>query len=287
MTVIAHLNEMMARGSVLRIARELPRGEFFAGLLALGCVSGLASRIIQSVNRLGWVDALFNTFEISAIVLISCAAGVSLVLRDRTIGVRSSEFAMGAGFVFLVILPIGPLSWLAVTALSLYIIISTNVGSSRRGAFILLAATVPMLWSRLLFQLFANLILQIDASLVGWILGTHRTGAIVGFADGSGVLVILPACSSLANVSLAFLCWVTVSQLVCHKKSAYDLLWCLLACISVIAVNVTRISVQGLSQWHYATFHSPWGDAVGNTIILGLIVGLSVLGVRRELFQRI
>ena len=287
MTVIAHLNETMVRGSVLRIARELPRGEFFAGLLALGCVSGLASRIIQSVNRLGWVDALFNTFEISAIVLISCAAGVSLVFRDRTIGVRSSEFAMGAGFVLLVILPIGPLSWLAVTALSLYIITSTDVASSRRGAFILLAATVPMLWSRLLFHFFANLILQIDASLVGWILGTHRTGAIVGFADGSGVLVILPACSSLANMSLAFLCWVTVSQLVCHKKSAYDLLWCLLACISVIAVNVTRISVEGLSQWHYATFHSPWGDAVGNTIILGLLVGLSVLGVRRELFQRI
>jgi len=67
---------------------------------------------------------------------------------------------------------------------------------------------------------------------------------MVEFADGSGVLVILPACSSLANVSLAFLCWVTVSQLVCHKKSAYDLLWCLMACVSVIAVNVTWISVQ-------------------------------------------
>src|SRR6266478_672051 len=39
---------------------------------------------------------------------------------------------------------------------------------------------------RLLFQFFANLILQIDASLVGWTLGTHRTGAVVGFADGSG-----------------------------------------------------------------------------------------------------
>jgi hypothetical protein len=285
--VTTYLYELIARGSLLRIARELPRGEFFAGLFTLGCVSGFASRIIQSIKRLGWADALFNTFEISVIVLIACGAGVSLVLRDRTIGLRSSELAMGAGFVFLVILPIGPLSWLAVTALSLHIIISTNVTSSRRGAFILLATTVPMLWSRLLFQFFANLILQIDASLVGWILGTHRSGDIVEFADGSGVLVILPACSSLANVSLAFLCWVTVSQLVSHKKSAYDLVWCLMACISVIAVNVTRISVQGLTQWHYTTFHSPWGDVVGNTIILGLIVGFSVLGVRRELFQRI
>jgi len=150
-----------------------------------------------------------------------------------------------------------------------------------------LATTVPMLWSRLLFQFFAKLILQVDASLVGWILGTERTGDIVGFADGSGVLAILPGCSSLANVSLAILCWVAVSQLVSHKQSAYDLLWCVMACISVVAVNVSRISVEGLSQWHYATFHSPWGDAVGNTIMLGLIVGCSVLGVRREFFRRI
>ena len=285
--MIAYSNEWIARASVLRIARALPRGEFFAGLFALGCASGLASRIIQSVNKLGWADALFNTFGISVIVWLSCAAGVSLVLRDRTIGVRSSELAIGAGFLSLIILPIGALSWLAVTALSLYIIFTSDVGSSRRGAFILLAATVPMLWSRLLFQFFAKLILQVDASLVGWILGTDRTGDIVGFADGSGVLVILPTCSSLANVSLAFLCWVTVSQLVGHKRSAYDVLWCLLAALSVIAVNVTRISVQGLSQWHYATFHSPWGDALGNATILGLIVGLSVLGVRREFFRRI
>jgi hypothetical protein len=285
--VIAYLNELIARGSTLRIARELPRGEFFAGLFTLGCVSGLASRITQSVNRLGWADALFNTFDISVIVWLSCAAGVSLVLRDRTIGMRSSELAVGAGFVFLVILPFESLSWLAITALSLYIIISTNVASSRRGAFILLATTVPMLWSRLLFEFFANLILQIDASLVGWILGTHRTGDIVEFADGSGVLVIWPACSSLANVSLAFLCWATVSQIVGHKKSAYDLLWCLLTCSSVIAVNVARISLMGLSQWHYITVHGPWGNVVGNTLILGLIVGFSLLGVRRELFRRI
>ena len=144
-----------------------------------------------------------------------------------------------------------------------------------------------MLWSRLLFQFFANPILEMDALLVGWMLGTDRAGAIIEFVDGSGVLVILPACSSLANMSLAFLCWVTVSQLVDHKMSAYDLLWCLFACISVIAVNVTRLGLMGLSQWHYVTLHSPWGEAVGNTIILGLIVGISMLGVRRELFQRV
>jgi hypothetical protein len=283
---VAFLNKLIAGSSISRMARELPRGDFFAGLFALGCASGFAPRIIESVNRLGWADALFNIFQVSAIVWISCAAGVSLVLRDRTIGVRSPEFAVGASIVFLAVLPIGPLSWLAVTALSFYIILTTNDASSRRGAFILLATTVPMLWSRLLFHFFADLILQIDASLVGWILRTPRTGDVVEFADRSGVLVILPPCSSLANVSLAFLCWVTVSQLVCHKKSAGDLFWCVMACTSVIAVNVARMSLMGLSQWHYTIFHGPWSNVVVNTTVLGLVVGFCVLGVKRELFER-
>jgi exosortase/archaeosortase family protein len=129
--------------------------------------------------------------------------------------------------------------------------------------------------------------LAADASLVSWLLGTHRTGNLVEFADRSGQLVIFPACSSLANVSLAFLCWVTLSQLVSHRKSPSDLFWCLLACIAVIAVNVIRMTILGLSDWHYATFHNEWGDATANVIILVLIVGISALGVRRELVQHI
>lgn len=281
------LEEPNVRGFVPLLAKDLRRGEFFAGLFAIGCASGLASRVIQSIHRHGWVEALLDSFEISVVVWISCAAGVSLVLQDRTIGIRPSELALGAAFVLLVILPIGPVSWLAVTALSLYIINTANVFSSRRGALIMLAVTIPMLWSRLLFHFCAELILRIDASLVAWLLRTRRTGDIVEFADGSGVLVILPACSSLANVSLAFLCWVTLSQLVSHKKSVYDLFWSLMACFSVVAVNVTRISFMGLSQWHYAMLHSSWGDAVANTTILSLMVGFCMLGVRRELSQRI
>jgi hypothetical protein len=274
------------RTAVLPIAGQVSRGELFAALLTLGCANGLLSGIIQSVTFHGWAVSLLNTFEISAIVWVSCIVGISIVLRDRTGKVRSIDVAVGAGFVILAILPIGPFSWLAVTLLCLYLRVSTDDPSLRRGATILFATTVPMLWSRMLFHFLANPILQIDAALVGWLLGTQRSGALVEFADGSGQLVILPPCSSLANVSLAFLCWVTLSQFVCHKKSAYDILWCLLACASVVAVNVVRISLMGLSLSRYNEIHNPWGDAVVNMIILGLTIGVCALGVRRELFSR-
>jgi hypothetical protein len=268
-------------------ASELRRGEYFAGLFIVGCANGFASRVVHSVEAIGWADALFRTFGISVIVLASCVAGISLVMRDPGRGVSPWEIAVGSAFFVLVIIPIGPLSWIAVTGLSLFILLSSDVAATRSGAVILLATTVPMLWSRMVFQFFANFILAADASLVSWLLGTQRSGNMVEFADRSGQLVIFPACSSLANVSLAFLCWVTLSQVLSHRRSTFDLFWCLLACSAVIAVNVIRMTILGLSDWHYAEFHNQWGDSIVNVIILILIVGISALGVRRELVQSI
>ena len=144
-----------------------------------------------------------------------------------------------------------------------------------------------MLWSRLLFQFFAKPILDIDATLVASLLGTDRIGNMVHFADGSGYMIVLAPCSSLANMSLAFLCWVSITQWAKHRWTAMDLVWSSLACASVIAVNVTRISLMGVSRSHYEAIHSQWGDLVTNSIMLGLMVGFSVLGARRELFSRV
>jgi exosortase/archaeosortase family protein len=275
------------RVSSSRVLRQLSRGEYFAGLFFVGCLSGLASRIIHSINETGWAHALFVTFGVSVIVWISCIAGIFLILQDHQKGVRPIELALGAVSLFLFILPIGPLSWIAVTGLSLYVLLSTEVETSRRGALILLATTVPMLWSRMLFHFFANYILAADASIVSWLLGTWRDGNIVEFADKSGELVIYGPCSSLANMSLALLCWVTISQMVRHKSSRLDLLWCALASAAVIAVNVSRMAFLGQSAWHYSTFHNDWGDGIANAITLALVIGICALGVRRELFQRI
>jgi exosortase/archaeosortase family protein len=176
---------------------------------------------------------------------------------------------------------------MALTALSLYILLFADDHSSRRrGAIILLATTVPMLWSRMLFNFFANFMLEIDASLVGWALGTDRVGNMVRFADDTGYLVVFPSCSSVANMSLAFLCWITISVSLRHRWSPQDLLWGFFACASVVTVNVTRMSLMGLSQEHFEAIHSQWGDAIANVIMLGLSVGFSVLGVRREIFGR-
>jgi hypothetical protein len=281
-------NELAAPsgGTLTALRTSIRRDEFFAGLYILGCANGLLGRFLQSAHIDGWTSAALS-IDINVIVLFAAFAGVSALLSANKGEIRSADLAVAVVFLGLVSLPIYPLSWVAVTGLSFYIFLFAKGGPERtRGAVILLALTVPMLWSRLLFQFFAKTILNIDASLVASLLGTERLGNMVKFADGSGYMVVLPACSSLANMSFAFLCWISVTQWAKHSWSTADIFWSLLACGSVIAVNVTRISLMGLSRSHYEAIHSQWGDLVTNTIMLVLMVGVSVFGARRELFAR-
>jgi len=219
---------------------------------------------------------VIGMFDVSAIVLAACALGLWSMMSHREQSVTRIDLVIGMAALALIALPIGGTSWIAVGGIALYILLFTQCDlPMRRGAIILLATTVPMFWSRLLFQFFANFILEIDASLVGWLLGADRTGNMVRFVNDSGYLVIMPPCSSLANMSLAFLCWITVSESVGHRRTVSDLWWCLLACGSVLAVNVGRLSAMGISVKYYDALHGQIGNAVTDAMILILTLGWS------------
>jgi hypothetical protein len=267
---------------------SMSRSEYFAALCILGCVNGIGARAIQAIASHGLIEATFATFDVAAPVWIACAIAAGLLLESHGDRITTTDKAVGAAFLLLVALPVEGASWLGLTGLGFYLLSMAGAATSRqRGAKILLAMTIPMLWSRLLFRLFSEFILQIDATLVGRMLGTATAGNVVRFADGNGDLVILPACSSLAGLSLVALCWVAISQTVQHSWSVKDLVWCVLAGASVVAVNVTRMGIMGLSETHYHVVHSASGDFAANLLTLCLIAGLCILGVRRELFARV
>ncbi len=273
-----------------QLLEPIRRNDFFAGLFVLGCANGLLGRFIQSISYDdGWVGAVLG-LDINVIVLLACFIGISALLgddQDDRDKITPVDLTVAFFFVGLVILPIFAVSWVAVTGLSAYILLFARGGAPRfRGAIVMLALTVPMLWSRLIFQFFAKFILSADAFLVASMLGTDRSGNMVNFADGSGHMVVLAPCSSLANMSLAFLCWISITQWAKHRWIPIDLLWSGLACTSVIAVNVTRISLMGVGRSYYDAIHNEWGDLVTNSLMLALMVTFSFLGVRRELFSR-
>jgi hypothetical protein len=274
------------RGLVAALQHVLPRNELFAGLYVVACANGLVGRSIYTLNLEGWYGALTG-FEMNVIVLAAAFAGVYLIATGSRDGIRTLDLVVALAFLGLVTLPIYALSWVAVTGLSFYILLFANDGAERRrGALILLALAVPMLWSRLVFQFFARPLLTLDAMMSAWLLGTERTGNMVRFADNSGYMLITPACASWANITFAFLCWVVVSQWVNHRWQSIDFLWLFLACASVVAINVTRIALTGQSQASFQLIHNQNGEMLLGTIFLCLIICFCVIGARREVFHR-
>jgi hypothetical protein len=278
----------LERRSILFGQTEISRGDFFGALFLIACVNGLVPRAIQSIGEEGWAAALLSTFDTSVMVFLACCVGITLIFQDCRESIHNSDLAVGIPFLAIVALPFEKSGWFAVTGLALYTILcAKQLPRRRRGAMILLATSFSTLWSPLLFAFLCKPILDIDAALTAWLRGTPRVGNMVRFADDSGYLVVFPGCSSFANVSLALLTWVLISQSVGHRASMRDVFWCLLACAVVVGVNVGRLSLMATDMHQFVAIHNPLGNAIVNIIVLTLIIAISAFSVRRELLSHV
>jgi exosortase/archaeosortase family protein len=272
------------RGQAQPLSAVLDRGRLLAGLLVIGFVNGIVIRVGDAFDSRGLLDLVMNTFDISAIVWIALIVAIVFLLRSRSSPVRHTDQVVAASAAAAFLVPVAPLSWIALSGLAIYTLYTSPKGSfAHRGGAIVLAITVPMLWSRVAFSLLSDPILDFDAVLVGWTVGTERLGNTIGFSDGSGYLWIAPACSSLTNASLAVLCWVLFTQVFYRERTLGEQWWCALACLAVIALNVTRLSLIASYPEQQEVLHGPVGETVANWATLAAILGICALGVRHDL----
>jgi exosortase/archaeosortase family protein len=267
---------------------DMSRDRFFCGLLILAAANGLADSVVHGIVTEGWFAALSASFGISAVVLMACFAACSLLYsselgEDMTI----PDAVIGLGIFSMTIVPSVRCSWFGLTVLSLYMLcVSPARSARRRGALIALAATGPMLWGPILMEVFGPQILQADAILVSTLIGTARFGTVYSGAigaDGSPAhFAIGPPCSSLHGMSIAILAWVTISNMLGGTWSTRYLASGLLAAISVLTVNVSRLSLIGLFPAYYPTIHGSPGSEIAAWLSLILVVAIPLLGIGRE-----
>ena len=266
----------------------MQRDQFFAGLFIVAAANGLVATVIEAVHALGWSGALLQTFNVSALVWFACIAAPALILKsDAGETIKRVDLVIAALVLGLALVPLGKASWFAVSVMALYLLAASRPESLRwRSALIMLALTGPMLWGPILMGTIGLFFVRADAILVAMLIGTERFGNVVRFVDASGTFQITPGCSSLEGMSLAILAWVTTTQLVNHTWRRIDYLWCLAAAGSVLIINIVRLSLIGSFPKHFDVLHGPVGEAVLAWVLLGAVVTICLLGVRRELFAR-
>ncbi|WP_027062459.1 archaeosortase/exosortase family protein [Mesorhizobium loti] len=253
----------------------------YCGLAIVGFANGASERIAAELDQKGALAAFYNTFGVSTVVWAALFVVVCFLLRSNPQPMRRIDIAIAASAAIAILLPLPALSWLAITMIAIHLACSSrSTDLERRAGAVLGAATVPMLWARVLFASMSNSILVVDAKLVGWLVGTNSHGNVIPFADGSGMLFLEPACSSLTNVSLAYLCGVLFLKIYDRNWSLSAIKTIVLACVVTISLNVIRISSICLLPRYYDEIHGPMGATLAGWATMGIVLAIYTRGIK-------
>ena len=259
------------------------RPNIVSGVFLFAFVNGISEVVFRSIESNGVAGALAGTFGISVIVYVGLGLALLSLSKDAEKSVPFKDGKLLWIPVALVLIPNPYLSWFAITSLALYERHHSECGTQRRrGATLMLGLTIPMFWGKIVFALFSSWILKGDALLVSTITQSATVGNMVALPHQTGYLLIAPACSSFANISLAVLCWLIFTEYSGRPRRPEDYVTCISACVNVVIVNVARISTIGLRPDLYGLLHGPVGATTASWLTAIVVLATCYYGVKRE-----
>jgi exosortase/archaeosortase family protein len=265
----------------------LGRHAVFAGLFLLATLNSIAGQAIRSVQDLGWANAAFTLFGVSAVVWAALAAGL-YVLRDGRgqLGFSRADAAVAVVVVGLTLLPFATASMAALTLLSAWAIATSAARSSmRRAGVIFLAITGALLWGRLILAFLSRPLLDLDAIFVSGLIGSQHQGNLIWYEGEAMRLVVAPGCSSMQGLSFALLLWVTVNQLFGVRFDWKAAAWCVAALAATVLINVARIASMLKFPAHFDELHVGWGYQVSMWLTLLAVGAITLWGGRKDIFR--
>jgi uncharacterized protein (DUF486 family) len=205
-----------------------------------------------------------NVFQCMAWYAVFRLLGAS----ERTRIAPNRDWVVGLGSCMMVFIPThGGSVWIAATMIGGYLILTPAGDRKLRSAgIVLLTLSVQGYWGSLLFEVIASPLLRAETAIVGSILQTMQSGTswqdnIITAKSGWGI-AIYPYCSSFHNVSLALLCWMTISRLASDIWRGRDYAVAGLIAVVMISMNMTRLALMSVNE----NFYYYWHDGTGKSI---------------------
>ena len=158
--------------------------------------------------------------------------------------------------------------------------------NTRAAGTVAAAVAVQAVWAPLIFSKISFLLLQIDAGVVGWLVSHFVPGAswadtVVYTPSGHNVAITAP-CASFHNLSLATLCWVTLTMLHRPYWLKSDLYVGLAAMLIQFGFNIWRLVFVCLSLPMYEFWH----DGFGKHIFSAVATACAIIFVQISLVRR-
>jgi hypothetical protein len=248
-------------------SRALPRRDVFiwaAVILFLNQFFGMI-KVMPQVSLETLMTSVGNVgiFQYMAWYVIFRLLGSS----DSMPAAGPRDFLVTAGLCLAVFAGTNSMIWVAATGIAIYLwFFSAGDHKLRAAGTVLAALALQELWGPLLFNLLAVHLVRVEAAVISTLLEVARPGTawqdnIITEPNGYRV-VILAGCSSFHNLSLAMLCWLTVSRLRHQDWQARDFSIGAVIGVTMILFNIARIC---LMAWSIDLYHY-WHDGTGAEI---------------------
>jgi exosortase/archaeosortase family protein len=174
----------------------------------------------------------------------------------------------------------------SITTFAVYLLFRSRDPNTKAAGTVAGAIAVQAVWAPLLFSKLSFIFLQIDAGVVGWLISHFVPGASWGgtvvFTPSGHNVEITPACASFHNLSLASLCWVTLTMLHRPYWLKSDLYVGLAAMVVQFAFNIWRLVFVCLS----APMYDFWHDGFGKHIFSAVATACAIILVQIALVRR-
>jgi hypothetical protein len=255
------------------------------GLYALGVVNALVGDMAVQIELNSWVNALGG---LNMVVLLACGVGLHLSARRSPVPAGRIDALAGLLFGAIVMVPHGRVTWIGIGLLAAY-----DLARNRRDPVAVAAGLVFVMVAlqRTLVPLTVNLFAQpltaLDAMLVEGVLrittgATARTANLVSGGDGY-TLVVMIGCSSVHNVSIGLLCWLSLTRAIRSAWCAADWSAGAAVVLAIVTLNVLRMTAMASSPGLYAALHADSGAYVFDLVLLAAALAITLLGLRDEL----
>lgn len=265
----------------ISVRLNLGRGGAFAAAGVLSALNAQAGQIISTLTFQSPIEAVTGLAGISAVIWVAMAAAWKIGSAGERRVEGAGDISVLAAVVALAFLPLSFAAQAGLLLCGLYLLVtSLPHDDERRAAIVLLALTGPLIWGRILLNLFASPILSFDAHIVGGIIGTHVDGNVVHFANGGKRFLIGDLCSSVHNMSLAIVLWTTAAMMFkVHIDGRFVLVGVAMT-LFMFALNIARLAMIGLFPAYFIFLHFGTGAALfgwAGLIGAALLAGWGVL----------
>jgi hypothetical protein len=256
---------------------DLRRGSVFVAAGVLAAVNAEAGQIINTLTYQSPLEAATGLAGISAVIWAAMIAAWKIGSEGRQRFGGMSDSAVLAAILAFSFLPLSFAPQAGLLLCGVYLLAtSRRHDASRRAAFVLLALTGPLIWGRILLNLFAAPILSLDAHIVGTVIGARVDGNVFDAAIGPQRFMVGDLCSSVHNISLAIVLWTTAAMLFDIRIDRRYVAVGVAMALFMFALNIARLAAIGLFPSHFTYLHFGtgaalfgWAGLVGAALLAG------------------